>query len=331
MGEQTVFSEMGLTFTPAVDPVHALLESSALSKATRKRYAGAARSWWAYSTDRGQEPHDADTGTLVKWLELRFRQSPSANEVRMSLAAARMVQQAREGCEAAPYTRSARPALDHACKRLLRYTRDAKVRRADALRADGLVRVVRSARASIVRRAVGPQRAAYFAYRDAALLLVGWWGAFRVDDLVRMDWTHVRVVPQGLEVRMPTSKTGAEVLCALAGQTPREFCPVAALVDLRIFLESNGLFDEHASVFELQRKYMGARIGELCKRAGLRGYFTGHSLRSGFATESAAQGVEDRLVQRHARWKSDKTHALYVREGSLWNDTPTTRVRVGGE
>ena len=39
-----------------------------------------------------------------------------------------------------------------------------------------------------------------------------------------------------------------------------------------------------------------------------------HSLRSGGATAEAEAGVEDRLLENHGRWKSEKTNDGYVRE-----------------
>ena len=39
-----------------------------------------------------------------------------------------------------------------------------------------------------------------------------------------------------------------------------------------------------------------------------------HSLRSGGATAAAAAGINDRIFQKHGRWKSDKAKDGYVKE-----------------
>ena len=59
---------------------------------------------------------------------------------------------------------------------------------------------------------------------------------------------------------------------------------------------------------------------------GLDGAFTGHSLRTGFATEGYAQGTPELAIMRHGRWRSAAVMRGYVEGGSIWNDNAAARL-----
>jgi integrase len=48
--------------------------------------------------------------------------------------------------------------------------------------------------------------------------------------------------------------------------------------------------------------------------------FAGHSLRSGFATEAAAQGASERAIMRQTGHKSLEMVRRYIREGDRYRD-----------
>ena len=60
--------------------------------------------------------------------------------------------------------------------------------------------------------------------------------------------------------------------------------------------------------------------------AGLDGLFSGHSMRSGFATEAYAKGTAELAIMRHGRWKSNAVMRGYVEEGGIWNDNAAARL-----
>jgi len=123
---------------------------------------------------------------------------------------------------------------------------------------------------------------------------------------------------------MPASKTTAAVLALCEQQHAPALCPVHAMREM-----TRDGWPETGFVFGLgSGDHVGRRLRSLFARAGVPRGYTGHSLRAGFATECASQGVPDRLVQQHGRWRSVQQHAEYVRLGRLWADTPTTRVIV---
>jgi len=73
------------------------------------------------------------------------------------------------------------------------------------------------------------------AIRNRALLLVGFFGAFRCSELVEIQWGQVQLVSDGMIITLPRSKTdqtGEGDRCVIPfGNETR--CPVRALIDWR--------------------------------------------------------------------------------------------------
>jgi integrase len=79
------------------------------------------------------------------------------------------------------------------------------------------------------------------------------------------------------------------------------------------------------------RRLSDRAVAEIIKRRALAAgldpaLFSGHSLRTGFATEAYAQGVPELAIMRHGRWRSATTMRGYVEEGSIWNDNAAARL-----
>jgi integrase len=306
-----------------------------------ERYMGPARSWLRYCADRGEVPYDASTAALLRWLDARVRASVSPKSaVRMGLAAVRFLQDGHcvvNGHEAVPYTPKARVQLAAWVGAATLDTRAKQ--RARPLRLAELAQVVEKVRRGIkVRRGVPWGRAVLLAERDAAMLLVGWWGALRGDDLARLEWSHLTFCVDGLELHMPGGKNHSEVADLALAARPEcpSLCPVTAVRRYRQELAPSHAGrllegDEITSgrVFMLSTgDHVGRRIAALFRRCGVPRGHTAHSLRAGFATEAAEQGVPDKLVQAHGRWRTVQQHAEYVRLNHLWRDTPTVRLAV---
>ena len=331
MGAQLAFGVPGTALTPAHASIQERLQRAGLEQSSLRRYLGSARSWLRFCADHEVNPVDAPTAALISWLDARCRDAASyASSVRIGLASARHVQRAlalEQACEPLPYARSARPALDAWCASVVKDS--AKTQRARALRLDTLATLASTIRAQVApRQGVPWERALLLAKRDVAMILVGWWGAFRADDLARLQWADLSCAPEGFELSLRDSKTGG-ALVALATQTVARLCPVRALNEYSTALGASRQYTEDASpVFGLAS---GSHVSRQLRRAFIAhgcGGYTGHSLRAGFATECAAQGLPDHLVRSHARWTSTQQHAEYVRSGRLWLDTPTRLLRL---
>jgi hypothetical protein len=66
--------------------------------------------------------------------------------------------------------------------------------------------------------------------RDKALILLGFWRAFRSDELVRLAIEHIRTDPaEGMELFLPTTKTDRSGRGrSFKAPALRQLCPVAA-------------------------------------------------------------------------------------------------------
>ena len=164
--------------------------------------------------------------------------------------------------------------------------------------------------------------------RDRALLLIGFAGAFRRSELCGIDLEHLTETDQGLVVFVPKSKTdqeghGREV--GILRGILRERCPVLALQawlqaaeidEGPVFrpLSSNGVLG-HArltggSVARIIKKY--AELADLDPDQ-----FSGHSLRSGFATAALDKGADLAAVARQLGHAKLDTTRVYDRRSAF--------------
>lgn len=308
------------------------LVTPAHAPTTTARYRASQRSWWTYCADRGLDPLSAPDSALISWLQERQRARPTNTGARLNLAALRALQRAasvRTDDALVPYTRAARPRLD---AWFATHTTEGAVQRAPALLLPDLLRAIRRTLEDLSpKQAVSRERAAWLSARDAALLAVGWWGAFRIDDCARMQWSGVELHSEGVVIRLEDSKTGPCVVALARRPELGEACPVALLERWKMVAHAGfapSVFVFRGRPIDLSRivtRRTMFLLGPKTKRANR---YRGHSLRAGFATEAARQGIDDRLVRRHARWLTPATHELYVREGRLWLDSPTRLIEV---
>jgi len=167
------------------------------------------------------------------------------------------------------------------------------------------------------------------ALRDRALLLVGWWGAFRRSELVAVDMANLSDHPEGVIVKIPKSKTDQ----AAAGQKValhyRDDSAVDPVKALRAWLKAADI--SSGPVFRMARgttvgtkALEGAAVSRVTKaaveRAGLNpsGY-SAHSLRSGFVSECDRRHIPNGAVRAVTRHTSDAMLAVYDRPGELFS------------
>lgn len=167
--------------------------------------------------------------------------------------------------------------------------------------------------------------------RDAALLLVGFSGAFRRSELVGLTVRDVTFTPEGLEVSLKRSKTDQEGrgrLVALPFSGAPALCPVRAL---RAWLEAAAitegpLFREVTRHGQVEAAALSGRsLSRIVKRsagaAGLDGsVFSGHSLRAGFVTQAKLKRKDEASIMRQTGHRSVAMVRKYDRRADLWRD-----------
>lgn len=166
--------------------------------------------------------------------------------------------------------------------------------------------------------------------RDRALVLLGWFGAFRRSELVALDVSDVAFPEEGAIVTVRRSKTdqdgrGYEKGIPFAGDP--DLCAVRAL---RAYLEAASITE--GAIFRAVTKHglLGERLADravarivkgAAEAAGLDAErFAGHSLRSGFATTAAKRGKGLDAIMRTTGHKSHAVAMRYVRHASLFTD-----------
>lgn len=174
--------------------------------------------------------------------------------------------------------------------------------------------------------------------RDRALLLIGFAGAFRRSELVRVAVEGLEWRPQGVEIILRWSKTDQEgqgmVKYIPRGQVPAT-CPVATL---KGWLEMSGI--KEGPVF--RRVFKDGTVGPVAlsdkavlnvikgrmKTLGLENWddFSPHSLRAGFASVAAENGASIQAIKGQGGWKSERTAMRYIRRRDGWESSAAGRL-----
>ncbi len=187
-----------------------------------------------------------------------------------------------------------------------------------------------------VRRMVQELQPTLLGRRDAALLLLGFAGAFRRSELVALDVSDVVVKHEGLEVTVRKGKTDQEgqgrKIGIPYGSHPAS-CPVRAV---QAWLWASGitrgpLFRGVNRHGQLLGRLSDKGVARVVKRQALAvgldpALYAGHSLRAGLATAAAAAGVSERAIMAQTGHKSLPMVRKYIRDGSLFNDNAAAGV-----
>lgn len=179
------------------------------------------------------------------------------------------------------------------------------------------------------------KRSTGFAYRDNAIILLGWSAALRRSEIALLQIEDIEFVDDGLVLTLPKSKTDQEGQGRKIGipfVADRDLCAVIAV---RKWIDWLGL--KTGPLFpQLGMNYLpkdvpleGQSIQRILRqRLKIAGYnqleYSGHSLRAGFATSAAAAGVSALDMRRITGHNSDRQLSLYVREGLIFSNHPLT-------
>lgn len=166
--------------------------------------------------------------------------------------------------------------------------------------------------------------------RDCAILTLGFVIGARSDDLSRLLVELVQEKAEGLLVTIPRGKTdqlGHGRLVGVPYQGDPLACPVRAV---RAYLEASGLtqgpFFRRITTAgrlldgSLSPEAIGDIIARTAREAGLRGNFTGHSLRAGFCTTAARLGKSEASIMAVTGHRSSDTLRRYIRRGAIWQN-----------
>jgi integrase len=168
------------------------------------------------------------------------------------------------------------------------------------------------------------------ASRDQALILMGFWRAFRSDDLCRLRIEHIQVrTGKGLEIFLGSSKTDRLNQGRTVGVTAlKRLCPVQAY---EAWLEASGLqkgpvfraIDRwgHIALEGLNPNSVPRLLRMAFARNGVDGEsLSGHSLRRGFATWASRNEWGTKALMDYVGWRDVQSALRYVDTDAPFGD-----------
>ena len=176
-------------------------------------------------------------------------------------------------------------------------------------------------------------------FRDRSIILIGFSGGFRRNELVSLDYDDLDFVPEGLKINIKRSKTdqfGEGFTKALPYFDNRKYCPV---VSLKRWIEtskitSGPLFRRFSKGSKLSKNRLTDQtvallIKEYLQLAGIDSKnYSGHSLRSGFATSAAESGAEERSIMAMTGHKSTEMVRRYIKEANIFKNNALNKIKI---
>ena len=150
-------------------------------------------------------------------------------------------------------------------------------------------------------------------FKNRALILVGFAGGFRRSELVAILYEDVDFVPEGVKIFVKRSKTdqsGEGMIKAIPYFSNPDYCPV---ISLKNWLEKSEI--KTGKIFDMSDKNVALIVKKYTAIAGLdSNKYSGHSLRSGFATSTAELGAEERSIMAMTGHKTTQMVRRYIQE-----------------
>tara|TARA_B100000780_G_scaffold273460_1_gene237068 strand:- start:502 stop:1506 length:1005 start_codon:yes stop_codon:yes gene_type:complete len=175
--------------------------------------------------------------------------------------------------------------------------------------------------------------------RDRSIILIGFSGGFRRNEIVSLDYDDLDFVTEGLKINIRRSKTdqfGAGLVKALPYFDNTQYCPVVSLRNwINISkINSGALFRRFSKGSKLSQNRLTDQtvallIKEYLQLAGIDNKnYSGHSLRSGFATSAAESGAEERSIMNMTGHKSTEMVRRYIKEANLFKNNALNKIKI---
>ncbi len=175
--------------------------------------------------------------------------------------------------------------------------------------------------------------------RDKTIVLIGFAGGFRRTELISINYQDIEFVTEGIKILIKKSKTdqyGEGMIKGIPYFRNSEFCPVNNLkrwlqlsqikkgAIFRRFAKGNSLTDNRLTdqtVVLLIKKYLNL--------AGIESSnFSGHSLRSGFATVAAEAGADERSIMAMTGHKTTQMVRRYIKEANIFKNNALNKIKL---
>jgi len=175
--------------------------------------------------------------------------------------------------------------------------------------------------------------------RDKTIILVGFGGGFRRTELVSIDHEDLEFVPEGVKITIKRSKTdqfGEGMVKGLPYFSNELYCPV---INLKKWLElsnikSGPIFRRFAKGSVLTNNRLTDQsvvliIKDCLNLAGIENKnYSGHSLRSGFATVAAESGADERSIMAMTGHKTTQMVRRYIKEANIFKNNALSKIKI---
>ena len=175
--------------------------------------------------------------------------------------------------------------------------------------------------------------------RDKTLILVGFGGGFRRTELISIDHEDLEFVPEGVKITLRRSKTdqfGEGTIKGLPYFSNEKYCPV---VHLKKWIKISNIqqgpifrrFGKGSSLttHRLTDQSVVLLIKRYLELAGIENKnYSGHSLRSGFATVSAESGADERSIMAMTGHKTTQMVRRYIREANIFKNNALNKIKL---
>jgi len=175
--------------------------------------------------------------------------------------------------------------------------------------------------------------------RDKTLILTGFGGGFRRTELISIDHEDLEFMPEGVKITIKRSKTdqfGEGMVKGLPYFSNQLYCPV---INLKKWLElsnikSGPIFRRFAKGSVLTNNRLTDQsvvliIKDYLNLAGIENKnYSGHSLRSGFATVAAESGADERSIMAMTGHKTTQMVRRYIREANIFKNNALNKIKL---
>ena len=175
--------------------------------------------------------------------------------------------------------------------------------------------------------------------RNRTLILIGFGGGFRRTELISIDYEDLDFVEEGVKITLRKSKTdqfGEGLLKGLPYFTNEKYCPVTSLrnwINLSK-IKTGPIFRRFArgsilTGHRLTDQSVVLIIKDCLKLAGIENQnFSGHSLRSGFATVAAESGADERSIMAMTGHKTTQMVRRYIRDANIFKNNALNKIKI---
>ena len=175
--------------------------------------------------------------------------------------------------------------------------------------------------------------------RDRSLILIGFSGGFRRNEIVSLNYDDLDFVNEGLKIHLKKSKTdqfGEGTLKGLPYFENSQYCPVTSVKEwIKVSkINSGALFRRFTKGSRLTENRLTDQtvaliIKKYLKLIGIDNKnYSGHSLRSGFATSAAESGAEERSIMAMTGHKSSEMVRRYIKEANLFRNNALNKIKI---